>query len=103
VPCRARGASLSKNNLKCMKGLPAFSTHKVPALYPFGHGLSYASFAYSNLTVAALPVDGSARERRAAQLRAVVTVENTGGWAMLLLWRVAACVPPWRRGACACL
>ncbi|MFP3986353.1 glycoside hydrolase family 3 C-terminal domain-containing protein [Streptomyces sp. E11-3] len=40
---------------------------KVP-LYPFGHGLSYASFAYENLTA----------ERDGDALRAAFTVTNTG-------------------------
>ncbi|MFD6445210.1 glycoside hydrolase family 3 C-terminal domain-containing protein [Promicromonospora sp. NPDC060204] len=41
--------------------------------YPFGHGLSYTTFAYGDLTVAAGPVDG------VVGLTARLTVTNTGG------------------------
>ena len=45
---------------------------QVPVLYPFGHGLSYASFAYSGLT-AALAAGGAAQSYNVS-----VTVTNTG-------------------------
>lgn len=50
---------------------------QVPVLYPFGHGLSYADFAYSNL--AATPsADGAAQTYHVS-----VTVANTGNWRAL--------------------
>lgn len=45
---------------------------QVPVLYPFGHGLSYASFAYSGL--AATPAANGA----AQSYSITVTVTNTG-------------------------
>ncbi len=44
----------------------------VGPLYPFGHGLSYASFSYSNLRLAAQSVSVN------GTLEAIVTVTNTG-------------------------
>ncbi|MFI2365458.1 glycoside hydrolase family 3 C-terminal domain-containing protein [Promicromonospora sp. NPDC019610] len=41
--------------------------------YPFGHGLSYTTFAYADLTVTAGPADG------VVGLTARLTVTNTGG------------------------
>jgi len=53
---------------------PAKDLHvhtQVPVLYPFGHGLSYASFAYSGLTAAL--ASGAAQSYNVS-----VTVTNTG-------------------------
>jgi len=45
-----------------------YDAHRLPVAYPFGHGLSYTSFAYENLAVA---VDG-------AGATVTLTVTNTG-------------------------
>lgn len=52
---------------------PAVCTNNTP-LYPFGHGLSYTSFRYSNLQLnkASIPNDGK------TPVTASITIENTG-------------------------
>ncbi len=50
-------------------GYRYFDTFERPVLYPFGFGLSYTSFALSDLRA----------KRTASELRLRVTVENTGG------------------------
>ncbi|UQU63059.1 glycoside hydrolase family 3 C-terminal domain-containing protein [Couchioplanes caeruleus] len=45
-----------------------YDAHRLPVAYPFGHGLSYTSFAYENLTAT---VDGTS-------VRVTLTVTNTG-------------------------
>ncbi|GGQ51277.1 glycoside hydrolase family 3 C-terminal domain-containing protein [Couchioplanes azureus] len=45
-----------------------YDAHRLPVAYPFGHGLSYTSFAYGDLAVT---VDGRS-------VRVTVTVTNTG-------------------------
>ncbi|MFM8517558.1 MAG: beta-glucosidase [Nevskiaceae bacterium] len=51
-------------------GYRHYTSRDVPVVYPFGHGLSYTQFRYSDLTVSAPQADGSV----AVQLR----VTNTG-------------------------
>ncbi|GAB4820706.1 hypothetical protein N2152v2_007752 [Parachlorella kessleri] len=58
-------------------------THRflqVPPLYPFGHGLSYATFAYSRLALSHLGSTAGSKEGRkeSSRLAVSVTVANTG-------------------------
>ena len=46
-------------------------------LYPFGHGLSYSTFAYSNLTISAPSVSPTAAEGSCAAVQVGVDVSNT--------------------------
>jgi beta-glucosidase len=50
-------------------GYKYYDQHKVTPLFPFGHGLSYAQFVYSNLKV---------RKTGKATALATVTIKNTG-------------------------
>ena len=67
-------------------GMSLFDKKRLPVAYPFGHGLSYTRFAYSDLRVHTprleLVVNASARDASDATLpralRASVTVRNTG-------------------------
>ena len=56
-------------------GYRYFATHHVPVLFPFGHGLSYTQFTYSD---AKLLADWSAETQ---SLDVAVTVKNTGSCA----------------------
>ena len=51
-----------------MVGYRHFDTQKVKTLYPFGYGLSYTSFAYSNMAL----------QQEANDVNVTVTVKNTG-------------------------
>ena len=53
-------------------GYRYYETRKTPVLYPFGHGLSYTSFAYSDLTL------DKAKIEEGTPVTASVTVTNTG-------------------------
>ena len=50
------------------------------ALFPFGHGLSYATFAYSGVTLSAQSLSAASltRDKGAQPLVATATVTNTG-------------------------
>jgi beta-glucosidase len=48
-----------------------YDTHRLPVAYPFGHGLSYTTFAYADLAVS---VDGGGEPR----VQVALTVTNTG-------------------------
>jgi len=56
-------------------GYRYFATHDVPVLFPFGHGLSYTQFTYSD---AKLVADWSAETQ---SVDVAVTVKNTGSCA----------------------
>ncbi|NDV83783.1 glycoside hydrolase family 3 C-terminal domain-containing protein [Bacteroides sp. 51] len=47
-------------------------TKKIPALYPFGHGLSYTTFAYGKATLSAKTMDSNGK------VEVVIPVTNTG-------------------------
>lgn len=53
-------------------GYRDLSSRNIPALFPFGHGLSYTTFAYSNLTVCEF-------DPHRASVLFSVDVTNTGG------------------------
>ena len=53
-------------------GYRYFTTRKIPVRYPFGHGLSYSNFEYSNLTVS------SEKIKDTDTLTVTVDVTNTG-------------------------
>lgn len=56
-------------------GYKHHNLRKIPALWPFGHGLSYTTFSYSGITVTATDGAASADEWAAS---AKVNVTNTG-------------------------
>lgn len=54
-------------------GYRYYDTKKMPVLFPFGHGLSYTQFAYSDLVLSNDSMDGDN-----GSLTAMVTVQNIG-------------------------
>ena len=52
-----------------------FDTKKIPVMYPFGHGLTYASFEYSNLRT-----DKKTYEKD-DEITITFELQNTGGMA----------------------
>lgn len=57
-------------------GYKHYNARQIKPLFPFGHGLSYTSFEYSDLTITSVsPVDAKAADWK---LEAQVTVTNTG-------------------------
>lgn len=54
-------------------GYRYYSSKKIPVLFPFGHGLSYTTFSYSNLAVSC--------DKAAAVATVTVDVTNTGAMA----------------------
>ncbi|GHT63065.1 glycosyl hydrolase [Spirochaetia bacterium] len=57
-------------------GYRYYSTAGIKPLFPFGHGLSYTSFEYSDLTLSAGEI--SARGKEIAPLVVTVTIANSG-------------------------
>ncbi|KAI8366157.1 glycoside hydrolase superfamily [Blakeslea trispora] len=56
---------------KLLMGYKWFDHAKIEPLFPFGHGLSYTTFNYSNLKTNV--------DKKASSVKASVTVKNTGG------------------------
>jgi beta-glucosidase len=56
-------------------GYRYYEQRRIAPLFPFGHGLSYTTFAYSNLEVAPASADEA---RRGVSFVATVDVKNTG-------------------------
>ncbi|OBZ82958.1 putative beta-glucosidase L [Choanephora cucurbitarum] len=56
---------------KLLMGYKWFDHAKIEPLFPFGHGLSYTTFNYSDFKVSA--------NKKATSVKASVTVKNTGG------------------------
>jgi len=74
------------------RGWPYYDKHNLPVLFPFGHGLSYTTFLYSNLQVTPTTV------AQTATVNVKVDVHNTGARAgdeavQLYVADVAASVP----------
>lgn len=57
-------------------GYRYYEKKKMPVRYPFGHGLSYTEFEYSDITVSSYELD----EIKNTELTVGVTVKNTGGY-----------------------
>lgn len=53
-------------------GYRFFSTHDVPVLFPFGHGLSYASFEYGDITLSSRSISDT------DEVEVTLSVTNTG-------------------------
>lgn len=80
VPIYYNHVSTGRPTLGKWKFEAKYRDCQVDPLYPFGYGLSYATFAYENITLSTkqLPIDG--------QLEVTFTVRNTGN--------VAGCAIP---------
>ena len=67
---------------KLLVGYRYYDTKNVTPLFPFGYGLSYTSFRYSNLQLSSTNVDntrsGPTGGQNATELTATATVTNTG-------------------------
>ena len=66
------GGKKAKYGEGVLVGYRHYDTKKVKPLFPFGHGLSYTEFGYSDLTIdcAAVPTDG--------EINISFNVTNTG-------------------------
>jgi beta-glucosidase len=64
-----------------------YDAHRLDVSYPFGHGLSYASFAYRDLDVTVLADDADPR------VRVAFTIANTSGRAGTEIVQLYVCDP----------
>ena len=59
-------------------GYKHHNARKIEPLFPFGHGLSYTSWAYDNLTIVEQPEKGAKPKADEWKLKVKVDVKNTG-------------------------
>jgi beta-glucosidase len=70
VPSRTKGEILSLLSQGILVGYRSFEKRTITPLFPFGHGLSYTNFKYSDLKLSAVSANG--------HFNVSVTVQNTG-------------------------
>ena len=73
-------------------GYKHHNANKIPAMFPFGHGLSYTSFEYSDLKITEQPKTGVSADDW--KLEASVKVTNTGKVAGSHSVHFYTCPPP---------
>jgi hypothetical protein len=69
-----RAAAANKNTVGINVGYRRFDAGNIQPLFPFGHGLSYTTFEYSNLTVTPAKVATG----QSAQVRFMVRNSESG-------------------------